>query len=188
MKPKKKNSAFTFICSFLPGAAEMYLGFMKMGFSLLGLFFISFMIPALLGLRDICIFIPMGIWFFGFFHARNLAACDEQEFSELEDRMIWNDFMNGIPVQCSGKTAGRWTGWALILIGFVILWSSIKELIYDAIPDALWERIGPMVSSVPGMVFSIAVILIGIKMIAGKKAQLSAEENGTEEAEDGEEY
>ena len=39
MKPKKKNKFFTFLCSFLPGAAEMYMGFMKMGISLLVVFF-----------------------------------------------------------------------------------------------------------------------------------------------------
>ena len=36
---KKKSGFWTFIFSLLPGAAEMYMGFMKMGVSLMGLFF-----------------------------------------------------------------------------------------------------------------------------------------------------
>ena len=43
MKQKKKSRFLTFIFSFLPGAAEMYMGFMKNGFSLMMIFFLSFM-------------------------------------------------------------------------------------------------------------------------------------------------
>ena len=39
MKTKKKNRFLTFCFSCLPGAAEMYMGFMKMGLSLMLVFF-----------------------------------------------------------------------------------------------------------------------------------------------------
>ena len=35
---RKKNKFLTFIFALLPGAAEMYMGFMKMGLTLLSLF------------------------------------------------------------------------------------------------------------------------------------------------------
>ena len=41
---KKKSGFWTFVFSLLPGAAEMYMGFMKMGISLMGLFFGLFII------------------------------------------------------------------------------------------------------------------------------------------------
>ena len=47
MKQKKKNKFFTFIFSLLPGAAEMYMGFMKNGLSMMVMFFISF-VPMIL--------------------------------------------------------------------------------------------------------------------------------------------
>ena len=34
MKQQKKSKFFTFMFSFIPGAAEMYMGFMKQGVSL----------------------------------------------------------------------------------------------------------------------------------------------------------
>ena len=37
---KKKNRLFTFCCSLLPGAGEMYLGFFKHGVSTMALFFL----------------------------------------------------------------------------------------------------------------------------------------------------
>ena len=36
--PHRKNSFFTFLFSFVPGAGEMYMGFMKQGLSLMTLF------------------------------------------------------------------------------------------------------------------------------------------------------
>ena len=36
---RKKSKGWTFICSLLPGAGEMYMGFMKQGVSIMGLFF-----------------------------------------------------------------------------------------------------------------------------------------------------
>ena len=35
---KKKSGFLTFLFSWIPGAGEMYMGFMKMGVSLMGLF------------------------------------------------------------------------------------------------------------------------------------------------------
>ena len=36
---KKRNGFLRFCCSLLPGAGEMYMGFMKMGLSLMSMFF-----------------------------------------------------------------------------------------------------------------------------------------------------
>ena len=40
MKTKKKSRFLSFCFSFLPGAAEMYMGFMKTGMSLMLVFFL----------------------------------------------------------------------------------------------------------------------------------------------------
>ena len=42
MKTKKKNRFLTFCFSMLPGAAEMYMGFMKTGVSLMSLFMLVY--------------------------------------------------------------------------------------------------------------------------------------------------
>ena len=91
MKQKKKNRFFTFILSFLPGAAEMYMGFMKKGTSIMTLFFASIAVAVTLGL-DALIFATGLLWFFGFFHARNLVSIDEEVFMTLEDDFIWSTF------------------------------------------------------------------------------------------------
>ena len=55
MKTKKKSRFLTFCFSLLPGAGEMYMGFMRMGLSLMLLFILSFMIPAALRLDELSV-------------------------------------------------------------------------------------------------------------------------------------
>lgn len=176
MKPKKKSSIFTFLCSFLPGAAEMYMGFMKLGSSLMALFFVSFMISAMFNGSSVFVFLAFIIWFYGFFHARNMAACDEEAFALLEDKFIWEEFTEGKPVKIPERTGRKWIAAILILFGVGILWNNFKNIIYNMIPDSMWEAIYPIVDNIPKTVIAIAVIIIGVKMILGKKEELGIEE------------
>ena len=62
---KKKNGFFTFICSLIPGAGEMYLGFMKEGVSIMSLAFILFGFAACINIEPVLFLIPI-IWFYSF--------------------------------------------------------------------------------------------------------------------------
>lgn len=176
MKPKKKNKFFTFLCSFLPGAAEMYMGFMKMGISLLAVFFAGFALPVLVQASDVFICLTFIIWIFGFFHARNLATTDEQEFEKIQDQFIWEEYTEGKLVNISGKTGRKVLAWVLIFLGATILWQNFKDLMYRLIPDFLWETCYPVVSNIPRTIFAVFIIFIGIKLIAGKKQALGLED------------
>ena len=63
---RKKNGFFTFIWSFMPGAAEMYMGFMKCGISLMVLFLGGFMLSSLIRIGDVMLFLPILVWFYSF--------------------------------------------------------------------------------------------------------------------------
>ena len=67
MKAKKKSKFVTFCFSLLPGAAEMYMGFMKMGVSLMSLFFLIIMLGMLMN-QGIIVMAGIVVWFYGFFH------------------------------------------------------------------------------------------------------------------------
>lgn len=172
MKPKKKNKVFTFLCSFIPGAAEMYIGFMKMGLSLMCVFVASFAIPALFGASDVIMFLAFILWFFGFFHARNLAACSDEEFAQLDDIFIWEEFTEGSSFKFVGNNARRIFAWFLIFTGAALLWTYLRKAIYTLIPDYLWSVLYPIVYNVPRIAVAIIIIVIGVKLISGKKEQL----------------
>ena len=52
MKQQRRNGFFTFIFSFMPGAAEMYMGFLKQGVSIMAIFLLGIVIPNFIGLYD----------------------------------------------------------------------------------------------------------------------------------------
>ena len=98
MKQQKKGKFLTFMFSFIPGAAEMYMGFMKQGISLMALFVVN-IIGLAYGLEEL--FVPAMIltWFYCFFHARNLAVLPEEAFNALEDAFIGENLVQMFCVQ-----------------------------------------------------------------------------------------
>ncbi len=184
MKPKKKNKVFAFLCSFMPGAAEMYMGYMKMGISLMGVFFACCLIPTILLAADYFYLVGIVIWFYGFFHARNLDATDDAEFAEIRDQFIWEEFTDGKPVRISQKSVNKWIGIVVLLIGCAMLWNSVDNLIYDMIPDDLWETLYPIASNIPGFIFSVIIIVLGVRLIIGKKKTFTEAEGGSEYGEE----
>lgn len=175
MKQKKKNKFYTFILSFIPGAAEMYMGFMKKGISLMLVFFASVAVSIYLR-QDILMFVAALIWFYSFFHARNLVACDEAVFESLEDDYIWTSFVSERNIQVSNPTLRKWGAGILIVFGAVMLWQNFSKVIYSLIPDSLWDMLYPIVDRVPEIVIAVLIIFIGLRMIRGKKEELDGDD------------
>lgn len=174
MLKNNKSKAFTFICSFLPGAAEMYLGFMKNGLTLMLAFFISFMLPTALGAGDMFIALVFVVWFYGFFHARNIATSDEATFAAMEDKYIWEEFI-GSKIKLDSVVANKWFAAILILIGACALWNNVLDIVCRYIPEAIWNDIYPILSGIPGAVFAILIIVAGVMLIKGKKESIDEE-------------
>ncbi len=174
MLKNNKSKAFTFICSFLPGAAEMYLGFMKNGLTLMLAFFISFMLPTALRAGDMFIALVFVVWFYGFFHARNIATSDEATFAAMEDKYIWEEFI-GSKIKLDSVVANKWFAAILILIGVCALWNNVFDVVCRYIPESIWNEIYPIIRTIPGTVFSILIIVAGIMLIKGKKESIDGE-------------
>ncbi len=153
----------------------MYMGFMKNGISLMAIFFLSFIIPSVLRSSDVFVLIAVLIWFYSFFHARNLADCSEEEFNGLPDEYIWESFADGRKIQISNPALRKWGAAILIFYGVVLLWHNLSSIIYHLIPEGLWEYLSPLVDQVPQVVVALIIIAIGIYMIMGKKEELDGE-------------
>ncbi len=172
MKQRKKNKLFTLFCSIIPGAAEMYMGFMKNGLSIMTLFVLSFMFPFILDISEVFLWITVLIWFFAFFHARNIDTCDDETFLALQDNFVWEEFIDVKKVPVSSNRYQKWIAVLLILFGFASLFSSCMNMIYNLIPDELWHIWYPITNHIPKILISIVIIVIGVKMIQGKKETL----------------
>lgn len=164
---QKKNRFLVFLCSLLPGAGEMYLGFMKMGLSLLIGFFGTIAIASLTGIAQL-LFVSAIIWIYSFFHANNLGGIPEEKFMQMEDSYI-------IPFageKGMSKTIYRIIAGLLIFIGVIML----GDLTMSMLPDVIWNLIGPISTNlISKVVVAVVLIIIGIKMVAGKKESLEAQ-------------
>lgn len=171
---KKKNKFLTFICSLLPGAGEMYMGFMKMGISLMVCFFLALMLADIMS--EFMVFIAAIVWFYSFFHVHNLAGLPDEMFFEVKDVYL---------LPFAGKEdekmmiTGKYRKVAaiiLIVIGISGLLKSFYYVVARYFPQEVRMILNDFIFyDLPRVVFSIAVIVLGIYMIRGKKKQLEDE-------------
>lgn len=175
MMKRKKGKFWTLVFSLLPGAAEMYMGFMKNGMSIMAVFFTSLIVPSVLRVSDVFILLAVLVWFYGFFHARNMADCSEEELQQIPDDFIWESFGSFGKIRISNPTLRKWGAVILIIYGLSMLWQTISRLIYYMIPSNFWKYLAPVVDEVPQIVVALIIIVVGTKLIAGKKEEM----NGT---------
>lgn len=163
---RKKSKFLTFIFSLLPGAGEMYMGFMKMGVSLMAEFFGIIFLATVTEVSQLLL-IDIILWFYAFFHVHSIAGASDEEFSRLEDKYL-------IPLYESNpgrqsKMMRRFCSVVLIVLGAFMLWNmGIKML-----GSILYL---PGVEYVPKVLVAVGLILLGIVMIQGKKEALDQEE------------
>ena len=69
---RKKSRFLTFCCSLIPGAGEMYLGFLKQGVSIMSAFVIVYAIGGFI-FPPLTVFCAV-IWFYSFFHKKGCMA------------------------------------------------------------------------------------------------------------------
>lgn len=158
---RKKNRFLTFLCSLIPGAGELYMGFMKMGLSLLILFMGTIMFAVFTNINEL-IFVAIIIWIYSFFHANNLAGVPDNEFMNLED-----DYIFHAETQISQNIQKLIAG-LLIFFGVILLGESFIRML----PDFLQEYLSPILRYLPRMAVAVILILLGIKLIQGKKEVL----------------
>ena len=172
MKQKRKNRFFTFIFSCLPGAAEMYMGFMKNGLTLMIFFFLSFVPIVFFSSFEFLMALGLVIWFFGFFHARNYASMTDTEFDAMEDRYIWEEFPELGNIRIADTTVKKVIAAILIILGCGQLWRYFSGIIYNLIPQNIWREIYPVVEGIPSVAIALLFITVGVLMVRGKKREL----------------
>jgi len=167
---RKKNSFFTFCCSVVPGAGEMYMGFMKRGISLMGLFFLVIFIASWLNIESILLVLPI-IWFFGFFDTHNLRAMPDDEFYALEDSYLVFPGLS-LGKDLLQKKYRTILAWILIVVGVSVLWSNVLDLLRWIIPDEYYYSIMSFTEYIPQLLIGVVIIAFGIYLISGKKKEL----------------
>lgn len=177
MNTKKKSRFLSFCFSLLPGAAEMYMGFMKAGISLMLTFFLCIAVSGWMN-QTIIIMFDVVIWFYGFFHANHLASLSDEEFAQVKDEYLFGLDSTLAAKNFVGKYQ-KWIAYGLIFTGISFLWNTMANLLRNVLPDEyafisriMW-RIGDYI---PSVVIGCGIILLGVKLLGGKQVEVISKE------------
>lgn len=163
----KKNAFFTFCFSFIPGAGQMYQGYMKRGGSILTILTIFCMMTVIIS-TPIMIFPIMALFaysFFDTFNVRNRIGTDK----EIVDDYVWNN-KDISELKSKFDTSRKHTllGIMLIVFGaYILLDSVIADLAYS-IP-ALRVFASLLSNYLPPIVIAVICIYVGVKFISKKE-------------------
>ncbi|MBB2182111.1 hypothetical protein H0486_04385 [Lachnospiraceae bacterium MD1] len=172
---RKKSGFLTFCFSLLPGAGQMYMGFMKRGLSLMSIFFFLIFLGVWLNVGSLMLAMPI-IWFFSFFDTHNLRSMPDDEFYAMEDNYILlPDTAKEHMMQLQSKYRVV-LAIALIVVGISILWNNMYEMIRWFIPDVLRNALYRFGHYFPQLFIGFLIILLGIYLIRGKKKDLDTKE------------
>lgn len=168
---RKKRGFWTFIFSLIPGAGEMYLGFMKRGVSTMLVFLGWLTFCGMSGFNVGVILAPV-IWFYSFFSVHNLVSLPDEEFYQQEDDyiLIHMDRIVGIDRWERGKV--KFLAAAFIIIGVFTAAQEMWQMFWEILPQWLQNRVGVFYYGLPKVVISLLLIALGIYLIRGKKKQL----------------
>lgn len=167
---KKKNNFLTFIFSLLPGAGHMYMGFMKKGVSLMSAFFIIIFISSFLDVGQLLYIVPV-LWFYSFFDSINTGYSTDEEFLKVEDNYLFT-FDKFMEIDKNMVIKSRFfAGILLLIFGIFLIWKNTMVQLSSVIPQPIYDIMSNIISNLPRLIIGIVIIVVGIKLIIGKKRE-----------------
>lgn len=170
---KKKSKFLTFCFSMLPGAGHMFIGFMKMGLSLMAAFFFIIFLSSWLNIGPLVFVLPL-IWFYSFFDCMNKRYSTDEEFLLLEDNYLFS--LEELVKIDKGifKKHRLFTGILLLLLGAYLIWNNILNSLSRYLPNEVYNAIYAITRIAPQLILGIAIIAVGAKLISGKKKEFDS--------------
>lgn len=167
-----KNGILTLIFAFIPGAGQMYQGYMKRGLSLIGMFCAGCAMAILLD--GLALVLPV-IWMYSFFDTFNLRAQLGAGNAPEDDYLVHFDLENERLRQFM-KDSHKLVGWGLIALGALVLYENI---VMSTLGDIMWRwgQNSPifrafylMMKDLPQIMFCVALIVCGVWLVRGPRA------------------
>lgn len=158
----KKNALLTFIFACIPGAGQMYYGYMKRGLSLITFFCLFIMAGTLV---DALVVGSIIVWMYSFFDTydliRHLAAGEPKEDSLLLLGK-WQDCKELIPQH------NKLLGWALIIVGGWAMYDTVVSNWLLNVLDRLFGDYGmaySIIHGIPNVFIAVLLIAAGFKLL-----------------------
>ena len=184
-----KNGFLTFCCAFVPGAGQMYQGYMKRGLSLILTACCIGMVNSLL---NPVLLLLVVVWMYSFFDTFNLRAQILADTAPEDDYLIHFDPRDRRLARAL-LDSHKLVGWALIAFGALIAYENI---IMNLLNDVLWRwgrdsvvfrAFYLVMDRLPDVVLCVALILCGAWLVRGPqkagKKQAEAQEDAAGDAD-----
>lgn len=185
----KKNGILTFLFAFVPGAGQMYQGYMKRGLSLITLFFLCIMAGMLL---EPLVLTALIVWMYSFFDTFNLRAQFIAGTAPADDYLVHFNTKDA-RLTLFFRDSHKLVGWALIAFGALIAYENI---IMNLLNDVLWRwgrdsvvfrAFYLVMDRLPDVVLCVALILCGVWLVRGPqkagKKQAEAQKDAAGDAD-----
>ena len=172
---RKKSSFLAFISSLIPGAGEMYIGFMRRGLSIMLVFWGLIFTAVWLNMDSLLFGMPI-IWFYSFYETHNLRSLPEAELAVMEDEYFHFFNMKADRAKYLQKKYRSLFALVLIVIGFSILWNNMYDIIEDIVPNYIEDVLYSIGHYFPQLLIGCAIISLGFWLILGKKKELDEEQ------------
>ena len=184
---KQKKGLLLFLCSLVPGAGEMYMGFFKQGISIMLIFWGTFGLATLSSLSFIVMFLPI-MWCYSFFHVHNLKSMSEDDFYAVEDSYLLHldQFIGN--ADHFVKKYRKLIAVFLIIFGVSILWDNVTDLIRWILPEYVVSFFSHIFYTLPSIIIAIVIIAGGVHLLKTKKLELEDENEKAADTKQEEHY
>ena len=133
----KKNGILTFLFAFVPGAGQMYQGYMKRGLSLITLFFLCIMAGMLL--LEPLVLTALIVWMYSFFDTFNLRAQFIAGTAPADDYLVHFNTKDA-RLTLFFRDSHKLVGWALIALGAMVAYQNIIMRVSSSAPSVSSTR------------------------------------------------
>ena len=187
----KKNGILTLLFACIPGAGQMYQGYMKRGLSLITMFCLFIIVGSATGL-DALVVGCIVVYMYSFFDTFNLRAQIIAENAPADDYLVhinWKDKR----MQDFMMDSHKLLGWGLIALGALVAYQNI---LMNTLGDIVWRwgqnspffrALYLMMDQLPEVVVCVALIICGAWLVRGPKGRKQKPQNDAED-EDFTEY
>ena len=188
----KKNGILTLLFACIPGAGQMYQGYMKRGLSLITMFCLFIIVGSATGL-DALVVGCIVVYMYSFFDTFNLRAQIIAENAPADDYLVhinWKDKR----MQDFMMDSHKLLGWGLIALGGLVAYENIIMRVFG---DVMWRwgqnnpvfrAIYLMLDELPQIVTGVALIVCGLWLVRGPKGKKNRKKPEPPQDEDFTEY
>lgn len=171
-----KNGILTFFFAFIPGAGQMYQGYMKRGLSLISVCCLvcvaAILLPPLLALLPI-------VWMYSFFDTFNLRSQLGAEAAPEDDYLV--HIQSDTQLKQLMAKSHTLVGWALVALGGYALYDTflmgtLRNLYYRYENSALVRTLYDLGRNLPTLAVCVALIVVGIWLVRGPRPAPKQEE------------